>query len=300
MGWGRRWEMANNNINDNTNNLPDTFLEIRVNKIDKIPLMAACAGYENGEWRTNQLSEHAIEWLPDFSLNSDEAKTLNTGNVVSLVKKSAKLFFEKRNIKTWGELGELLLHILIRQEKKTVPLVHKLYYKSSPNETIKGFDCVHITKEENENYHLWLGEAKLHKDINSAIRSVIDEIERHIDQNYLKKEFFLIGNKIEKIEDFDNEKIKKLFHKNTSLDDVFEKIIIPVLLTYNSACISEFDSITQEYKEKFCCEVIKHWDSFKNKATRIPSNLSIQLFLLPLKDKDELVEAFSEELGKLQ
>ena len=281
MGWGRKWEMANNNINDNANNLPDPFLEIRVNKIDEIPLMAACAGYENREWRTKHLSEHAIEWLPDFSLTNDESNNLHTGNS-----------------QTWGELGELLLHILIRQEKKTVPLVHKFYYKSNPNETIKGFDCVHITKEENENYHLWLGEAKLHKNIGNAISNVINEIKKHIDQNYLKKEFFLIGNKIEKIEYFDNEKIKKLFHNNTSLDDVFEKIIIPVLLTYNSDCISEFDSITQKYEEKFRCEVIKHWDSFKDKAKKI--RLSIQLFLLPLKNKDELVKAFGEELGKLQ
>ena len=285
---------------DEVSKIPDRFLQVRTRIIDNVtvPLRAYCAGYEGKIWRTKQLSEHAIEWVPDFSLTHKELSILHSGNAVSKLRKAAKLFFDKKNNDTWGELGELLLHALIRQELGTIPLAHKLYFKSSVNETIKGFDCVHISKQDNEDYKLWLGEAKLYSNISNAIHDVLKEIKQHTETEYLKDEFLLINNKIEKLEGFNNEKIRKLFHKNTSLDEVFAHINIPVLLTYNSECIKKHVAISKEFEDEFEKEVKKHWQSFCSKRNSLP--LNIYLFLLPLKDKKELVTSFAKELEKWQ
>ena len=41
---------------------PAPFLKVRVSDYEAEPwLVAICAGYENGEWREDQLIEHAME-----------------------------------------------------------------------------------------------------------------------------------------------------------------------------------------------------------------------------------------------
>ena len=48
-----------------------------------------------------------------------------------------------------GEFGEILLHLLLRDFKGTIPLVSKLYFKDSRGVPAHGFDAVHISPEEN-------------------------------------------------------------------------------------------------------------------------------------------------------
>ena len=72
--------------------------------------------------------------------------------------------YQSENFKSRGEFGELLLHAIIRETYNTIPAISKIYYKDGPNETVKGFDAVHVVVTD-DTLELWLGEVKFYNNI---------------------------------------------------------------------------------------------------------------------------------------
>jgi hypothetical protein len=72
---------------------------------------------------------------------------------------------------------------------------------------------------------------------------------------------------------------------------------IPILLTYNSDAINTHQSVTEAFHSAFAAEVEAHRETLSKKS--LPS-LRIHLFLVPLKDKQELLKHLDEGLRKWQ
>lgn len=281
---------------------PDSFLKIRVHRSELAPsLCGLCVGYERGKWRAAQLADHTMDWLPEFSLTASEWQSMNHANARQLIRRAAQQVYTSRKFKNRGEFGELLLHIVLRQVHDSIPAISKIYYKTSNNETVKGFDSVHVVGSP-DNMELWLGEAKFYSNINRAIRDVMAELETHLGIDYLRSEFNLITGKI------DNsiphaDQLRKLLSPNTSLDEVFQRVCIPVLLTYDSECVAGHKACTKDYEHAFEAEVKKHYAGFLtslNAKAGIPKDIAIHLFLLPLAEKAKLIAAFDEKLKAWQ
>ena len=113
-----------------------------------------------------------------------------------LIKKAAVTVYTTEKYKKRGEFGELLLHALIREVFNSQPAISKLYFKTSTNETVKGFDAVHVVAND-DGLELWLGEVKFYEDIHQAIYAVIPELQSHTDGDWLRREFILIDSKID-------------------------------------------------------------------------------------------------------
>ena len=272
---------------------PAPLLKVRVSDFEAEPwLVAMCAGYENGEWREEQLIEHAMEWLPEFSLKYSEWSSLGASNAVKLIRKAAKALYNTEKFKNRGEFGELFLHMILRQVFGTIPAICKMHYKDSRNDTVKGFDYVHIVPKEEE-LELWIGEVKFYKEIKSAIRDVVKELYDHTERDYLRDEFVAITNKIDDKWPH-SERLKMLLDENTSLDDIFDSVSIPVLLTYDSDAISNHTKVTAAFKSDFQNEVLANWELFKGKD--LPDCINISLILLPLKSKADIQKKLHEEL----
>lgn len=282
--------------------IPEPLLDVRVHQIDPPPgLTALCAGYELREWRAAQLARHLVDWLPEFALTHSELQSLGVHNLASLLARAAQVIYDTRTANPdlrdrRGEIGELLLHIAIRQVFDTLPAISKFYFKDSVNGTVKGFDAVHVVVSASR-LELWLGEVKFKVDIAEAIREVVAEIEAHTKRDYLRNEFALISNKIDRAWPH-AERLSKLLHKNTPLDQVFDCMAIPVLLTFESPVLQSHEEISDAFKIAFEAEVRKHHTSFCRKA--LPEKIRIHLFLFPMKDKKALVDEFDRRLEACQ
>src|SRR5438046_8026830 len=112
-------------------------------------------------------------------------------------------------------------------------------------------------------------------------------------RDYLRCEFAAITNKIDATWPH-AARLKKLIHRNTSLDEIFDAVCIPVLLTYDRPVMLKFDAVSTEFLTEFQNEVIEHHQRFSGK--NLPTNVQIHLFLLPLKQKAELTREFDERL----
>jgi len=181
---------------------------------------------------------------------------------------------------------------LIKECFNSIPAISKIHFKDGPNETVKGFDAVHIT-ELNGNLELWLGEVKFYQDIRPAINDVIPEINAHLESDYLRNEFLAITNKIDDTLPYSG-KLKKLINPHTSLDEIFDAISIPVLLTYNSPITKKTTKFTDEYISEIKPELEKNFAYFKTKLGNI--DIKIRVFLLPMKNKLELTTSLDEKL----
>lgn len=270
---------------------PTDFWEKRLHKESDRGHTGLCVGYEARFWREKCFVDYIMEWLPEFSLNSIERENLQHSNAVELLRKAAKAVYKTDKFKNRGEFGEIILHAAVRSVFDSIPVISKIYYKSSRNDTVKGFDCVHVVGDL-DNLELWIGEVKFYKDIVSAISDVIQEINDHCEIDYLKDEFVLIGNKIVS-NDEEVTKIKELILSKKSMDEKFKSICIPVLLTYESDVIRDHSSVTKEYIDAFEKEISKHQNTFFKRS--LPK-IKIHLFLMPINDKDSLVSALDEKL----
>ena len=259
-------------------------------------LTGLCVGYELKRWRTDELADHALNWLPEFALSRSEASGLHAGNARRLLRQAARLVYSTDKYAKRGEFGELFLHIAIRQVFHTVPAVSKIFFKDAPNDTVKGFDCVHVVVND-DNLELWLGEAKFYTDIQGAIRAACQSLSDHTDRDYFRAEMAAIRNKIDS--DWPAaDKLRLLMREETSLDAVFDALTIPVLLTYDSNAVRTHDAVSAEYVSAFCLEVDRHYESFAG-ANPI-QHLHVHLFLLPLEEKAKLITALHEKLRHSQ
>lgn len=269
------------------------FFNVIVHKNDEIPdLHGICAGFENKSWRLEQLVDYLFNYLPEFSLNQSELSEFNSLNLIPNIRKAASSVYQSEKFRNRGEFGELLLHAIIRETHNTIPAISKIYYKDGPNETVKGFDAVHVVEKE-ENLELWLGEVKFYQSISSAIPDVIKELKEHIEIRYVKNEFITLTNKIDRAWEH-ADKLKTLLDPATSLDDVFENTCIPVLLTYDSKILQKHDKKTNEYIAEIEAEFLKLHKKFCDDLGDFP--LTIHLFLLPLNTKKELITKLEEKL----
>jgi hypothetical protein len=277
-------------------NKPDPFFEIIVHKVDCEPgLTGASAGYEGKNFRNDDLANYLFEWLPDFAMKYSELEEFNSGTAMKMVRKAAKTVYTTDKYGKRGEFGELLLHALLREVFNSEPAISKIYYKSATNETVKGFDAVHIVESES-GIELWLGEVKFYQNATQAIHDITKEISDHTDFDYLKREFILIGNKLDHRWRH-SAAVHDLINGRKSLDEVFERVCIPALLTYESECVAKHSKVCDVFRSALRAEMEALHDKFSGKS--LPE-VRIHLFLVPLHKKEELVKILHNKLEGLQ
>jgi hypothetical protein len=275
---------------------PDPFLTVRVHRPElAIGLSGLCVGYERGEWRAKQFARHVTDWLPEFALTATECLEIAHHNAAKLLRLAAERVYRTEKFAKRGEFGELFLHIAIRQVYDSLPAVSKIFYKSALNDTVKGFDAVHVVGPPHD-LELWLGEAKFYSDLAQAISQVATELHRHLETDYLRDEFALIVNKID--ESWPHAPVlRRLLQPEVSLDEVFKRVCIPVLLTYDSECVASHTTCDSAYEHAFEEEMMVNHQKFSE--AKMPE-VRIHLFLLPLLKKTDLAGSLDEELRRWQ
>jgi hypothetical protein len=284
-----------------TEALPDSVLEIVVQELDdSVHLLGVCAGYEDGCWRCSQLSLDLLNWALDWVLTPSELEGFGHANAVQLIAKALSRIYQSPNYARRGEVGELLLHIILRRFMHSQKIISRIYFKDAPNDTVKGFDAVHLVESpegEDHELHLWLGESKFYQDSNSAMSAVLDELKIHLEADYLRNEFAAICDKIPVgwIHEAD---IKALLARTVSLDKVFKRVVIPVFITFDSLTTGEHSEWSEGYLKEITDELRDEWQRFRGRLSEItlPRTVQIHLILLPMATKRALIDEFDERL----
>ena len=177
--------------------MPKPLLE-RVIELDSGPTaVALCPDFELGEWRHKAVIEHLFDWLPEAALTPSERELLRD-EPNKLLARAAIRVFKNTDPEKRGEVGEILLHAICRQEFGTLPLIPRLFYKMRSNDSVTSVDVVHLTvDQESDKIELWMGEAKLFDDVKRAMYSAHESLKAFWDPEFLSEAKALIGPKID-------------------------------------------------------------------------------------------------------
>jgi hypothetical protein len=200
---------------------------------------------------------------------------------------------------TRGEFGELILHLLLRDFHNTVPLLSKIYFKDSYNVNVHGFDAIHV---DPQNKMLWLGESKIYVDPHKGIKSLIADVNEHINRDYLNQEFTIVSNKITNLSNIPEKKHwLDLMNSKTKLSEVLSSVTIPLLCVYTSNNLANFNEESEEFFKAYDKEVRELKKYFEtNYSHSLSTKLNIILILFPVKCKKELVKRMHIKLTNIQ
>lgn len=238
------------------------------------------------------MADHLFQWLPYVALNQESQLSFGKHNFLEMLSVAAAHIYNTKKTESRGELGELLLHIACVQVFKTIPVLCKLILKTSSNDTVKGFDGVHVVVK-NDGFELWLGESKFYSDPKKAIRDAVKSVREHIVPSFLTVEkAMLIGHVAKDIPRRDE--IIHLFKSQTSGDKLLDVSVFPVFIAYESETVSSFEKLSEKYVEELRGEVSKLKVYFKDKVENLP--LRFQLIFFPMASKSDVIEGFDKKL----
>jgi hypothetical protein len=272
-------------------------------------------------YRIKPLIEKLIQVIHEFAFGLHEGEvTQNTDSIIKIIESAKSIYkidsfqkikdlydndgtldddLEDKYLRR-GEFGELILHLLLRDFYKTIPLLSKIYFKDSFGHTVHGFDAVHIQEDTKT---LWLGESKLYQNGKKGVKALITDIEEHFKSDYLNSEFMIISKKIKH---FDNIEEKDhwldIMSKSTKLIDQLNSINIPLLCTYECNLFNvhndeESNEFLEDYKKEMN-SLKKYFDD--NFEHPLKTKLNIILILFPIQNKTELVKGLHNKLSLMQ
>lgn len=257
--------------------------------------IALCPDFENKQWRYAQLANHVLDWLPEVALTpSERSATFHEPN--KQLARAARRFFDVSDPSKRGEIGEVLLHIACRQEFGSSPLIARLFYKMRTNDSVTSVDVAHVVYHEHtDELELWLGEAKLYDNIDAAKYAALRSIKNLWDYDAVKELKALVGPKIGSDHKLAN-KLEWLFWEETSLDQIVDRIVIPICIAADFIHTKSAENRSQDYLEAVLSELT---DLQKYFADRIPSEVQYVCIFIPMDCKENLEKVVNLKIQAL-
>ena len=280
---------------------------------DNKKVLSLVNDFESGMWRLEKFSDFVVNHLSEATLSKQEREALIDKPRELLRKSAHKIHLPKNNNKDdkgkASELAEILLYGIMKRYYGALSLVPKIFYKQNRYANALGADSVHIVIDENNgDFSLWLGEVKFYTDINGAMKAAISSIKNLLTDEQLGDENSIIITKLKDLDDDlqHNENIlkniKETLNSRTSLDNIKDKLHIPILLL----CECNITKNTKEMSEKYREDIIeyhkkqaeKYFDMQIKELGNIYKYGCIQfhLILFPIHDKQIVVDKFIDEI----
>ena len=274
------------------------------------------------DWRLPDLAEAIINTIPEYVFADYKGSQTSIVEMVARLREAAKSIYkipEYRLMKDYclnndqkaakklkesgymnrGEFGELLLHLLLREFKGTIPLISKVYFKDSSGVPAHGFDAVHITPDDGI---LWLGESKLYTDAKSGLNALIGDLTEHFKKEYINEQFVIIKKNLENNSIPGRDEWIRKLNSVSKLSDQLNMINIPMLCVYNDKIYNQFINVGSsqafEYHEKSVRSLKKYFDNHNQHSLK--SRLNVILLMFAIKDKKAFITMLHEKLWHMQ
>ncbi len=272
--------------------------------INNQEVLALANDFEFGNWRYDKFNNYLLDNMFRSALSKEEQEALIDSQKFHTIQKESanNLRLDDKG----GEIGEILLHGIMAEYYGALSVVPKIFYKQSANLYANGADSVHIVLDDNDDFSLWLGEAKFYEDIDRGFKEALNSVKELLDINTgkLRKEFqLLLSYKDLKLQLKDKEdiynKIEGLLNPKTSLDDIIKKIHIPILILHQCKISAEnkhqndiyFQNLKQDYLDK----LNKKAEQLHNQLN-LYNMIQFHIIVFPVPNKKEIVDIFNSKI----
>ena len=195
-----------------------------------------------------------------------------------------------------GELGELLIFTLLEVYLDAPKLLSKISTKTSPKMPVFGADAVH-GQFHGDDFVVYLGESKLHKNYNGAASKAVKSILSAKDGYEI--EFDLLDSSMDfpNIDEAMSNKLLDIINPYKE-SGIKENIISPCFIGFSEETFFNSISSEEEVIDILCKELTNNVDYFYNVVDKESISYSeVVLLLMPFNCVDELVDGFVNYLG---
>lgn len=292
--------------------IPTTTLKPISNK----SVVSIINDYEDNVWRYKKFNQYIWNNISQDALTNEERVSLIDSPDTILERAASRLRIIQyketgEDEKTGGEIAEILLYGIMRHYYNALPIVPKIFYKQNKNDYAKGADSVHIVVEDNDNFSLWLGEAKFYKNIeNSDLDKIVTSVHETLSTEKIRKENSIITGLSEfdkyDIDESLKNNIKNLLNEETSIDKIKPILHIPIILLHECAITASATEITDDYKAQIIAKHKKRAEAYflkqieKCKGIAKYAEIKFHLILFPVPNKETIVDRFIKRAKELR
>ena len=206
-----------------------------------------------------------------------------------------------------GVFGEVILHLILKEFKDTIPLISKMYFKDSFAQEAKGFDAVHVSEDGTT---LWLGETKFYKAwkksgvISGGVDELVEDLKKHFSKDYLTEQYVIIKRGLEaQYEHPLREYWLDKLSKPILLKDVFRYIKIPLLCIYEDSVASDYllaidDAVKSAGIVAHTLTVYDYYKSINN--CTLKDQIHALLILMPVEAKNTIIRYMLNKIWHMQ
>jgi hypothetical protein len=161
------------------------------------------------------------------------------------------------------------------------------------NDSVTSVDVVHVLhSNETGKIELWLGEAKLYDDVQSARYRALTSVEPLWDSEFLVEMKALIGPKIDEEAPHEQE-LAWLFKEETSLDEIVSRLVIPICIAADFSETIEATTRSAEYIASVEKELMAAKSYMED---RIPVEVNFVVIFVPMDCKNKLEVAVNDRV----
>lgn len=269
-------------------------------------LLSVINGFEDGTWRNNEFRQFIMNNIAQTGLSAEDRENLYSESPYTIITESIKNLRLIDNDNGQGsEIAEIVLYGIMRYHYHALPVVPKIFYKQNPNDNAKGADSVHIVLEENDDFSLWLGEAKFYNDIaDERLYEPINSVFTTISTEKIKKENSIITS----IRDLEyvilnpniRTKIQNVLRRDSSIDEIRKRLHVPILLLHECDKTQKATALTNDYldeiKDYHLNRAVRYFISQNNKQKKENiygyEHIQFHLILFPVPNKEDIVNWF--------
>lgn len=275
---------------------PQLLSAISVSTATNPASVAVCPDFEFGQWRYKALAKHLFDWLPEVALSRAELELL-AGEPMKQLSRAARRVWDVESPDFRGEVGEIISHIVCTQNYGTEQFVARLFYKFRSNDAITSIDLAHTRNNDADELELWLGEGKIYNsNLANAMSAAFVSISDIWNEEFLTEMKALLCPKIESSNP-NYERLQWLFSEEVSLDEIVDRIVIPIVLCVDDPETAAATHRSGEYInkiEKRISRITKYFSS------RVPENFRFVCIYAPLDSKAALQSEFDKIVKVLQ
>lgn len=296
-----------------TINIDESLLSLSIRskeaKNTRHRLLSLVNGFEDGKWREEHFMNFVWDNMAETALSYREREALKGKSMSSLRECAKKLRLSDKDsdVGQGSEIAEIVLYGLMKDMFNALPVVPKIFYKQNAQDYAKGADSVHIVLSKDNQFTLWLGEAKFYNDIeDSRMVKIISSVMELLKTDKLKKENSIITSLSDldllPIEEEVKVRIREMLSTRESADPIREVLNIPIFLLHECELTADATELTPQYASEIKKYHLNRAEAYFDKQCSLCgnsfkyANLCFRLILFPVPSKKSIVDRFVSQV----
>lgn len=246
------------------------------------------AQYERKKWRSTQLANYLVKWVPELVLKASEIAQTNH---LTLAEKTSQSLSKLRELRHHGIerlLVETLLHAILRYFFDSEPIACKLFYRTAAASGV--VNNAHIV-QHHEGDQIWLGRSHVFRgsNVDALIASACEELEDALATPLLQAEREIILE-LRQPEYLRKDDVEEALADGAPIDRFLEILRFAILIVYDSEVLG--GGHCDDYRTRLVAELTQFANSYHSQLPASVDEIQIHLFLVPVESLDQLKQDF--------